>query len=93
MTRNTKEQESFIHLRQGWVFWTLEPKPLIYNLFVIHEHRGKGWASVLIDMAKAEIQRTNGQCEIHVQAKPRGKLLDVNRLIKFYKSKGLVVNE
>jgi putative SOS response-associated peptidase YedK len=24
MTRNTKEQESFIHLRQGWVFWTKE---------------------------------------------------------------------
>lgn len=84
--------ENFIHIKQGWVCWTFDPQPMIYNLFVEAEYRNKGFARKLIRMAKREIDSViHGVGVIQIQANPNEQGIDTQRLIEFYQQEGLYV--
>jgi hypothetical protein len=89
------QNENFIHIKQGWCYWTLEPYPLIYNLFVDPKYRNQGWAKHLLRMVKQEIDKIVGYPGIiQIQAEPaepKEAGIDKSRLIEFYKHEGLKV--
>lgn len=86
--------EDFIQNRFGYCFYEIkEDSALIYNLYVNPEYRLKGKARHLVSICINEI-RQFGYCgEIFIQAIPKEKDIDKERLKSFYVKMGLKIKE
>ena len=83
---------NFIHTKQGWCYWTLNPTPFIYGLFIKKQYRNQGYAHVLLQMVIREIYRSAKHCDvIEIEANPKEPGIDRARLIRLYNSVGLSV--
>lgn len=85
--------EFFIRNNFGYCYYSSQPIPLIYNLYVNPEHRRQGHGRHLVELAIAELQRLGISEPIYVQVNPREGSISVELATKFYKSVGLHVME
>lgn len=86
------ENENFIHTKYGYCFYVLDnEKYFIYNLYIEPRYRRKGHAKKLLTYVIKEIKETGYDKEIYIEARPKESSIDINLLIKFYKSLGLTI--
>lgn len=84
--------ENFIQNKFGYCFYAQNGGlPLVYNLFVHREYRGRGAARRLVLMVIKEIRENGYTGKIFVQAKPMEASVDPQKLINFYSSIGLTI--
>ena len=88
------EDEQFIQTESGYCYYDITgEKPVIYNLFVEPDSRGKGKARKLLELVIRIIRDTGYTGDILIEAKPKSRRIDVQRLKQFYESLGLEVIE
>lgn len=87
------EYENFFHDKYGYCYYSIEPNkpPVIYNLYTEPEYRRKGYARKHIQFVISEIRKTGYSGLIEIEVSPRENSIDVDDLVSFYKSMGLVV--
>ena len=86
--------EQFIQTESGYCYYDITgEKPVIYNLFVEQDSRGKGKARKLLELVIRIIRDTGYTGDILIEAKPMEKAADKQHLKRFYESMGLVVME
>ena len=86
--------ERFIQTESGYCYYDITgEKPVIYNLFVEPDSRGKGKARKLLELVIRIIRDTDYTGDILIEAKPMEKETDKQHLRRFYESMGLVVME
>jgi len=95
MRYNLKRNENFVQNRYGYCYYLLPTKTrknaAIYNLWVNGNARRKGHAKELLSLVIFSIRQTQYDGVIEIEAEPREDSIDKEKLIKFYKSLGLVV--
>lgn len=64
---------------------------MIYNLYIIKEHRRKGHAKELVQKAIDEIRATGYKQDIKIVAEPEGESITKKDLVKFYNKMNLKV--
>ncbi len=66
-----EEDENFIQTKFGYCFYTLDSRPLIYNLYVNPQYRRRGHSRELLESVIIAIRKDGYKGEIRIQAKPR----------------------
>ena len=92
--KELQNDENFIHNKFGYCYYSLEPSPIIYNLYVHPEYRRRGHSKTLLQYVINEI-RCSG-CpgwidEIGIEAKPQENSIPFEKLIKYYENIGLKI--
>ena len=85
--------DNFIHNKYGYCYYEIEPgkNPIIYNLYVYPEYRRMGWAKWLLQYVINEIRQYGYGGEINIEALPKERDIDKERLKIFYVSMGLTI--
>jgi len=88
-----EENENFIHNKYGYCYYAIEVNDtaIIYNLYVNPEYRLKGHAKNLVRMVIREIREAGYNKEIQIEAQPREDIINIKRLIAFYRKMGLKI--
>lgn len=88
-----ENDENFIHNKFGYCYYSLEPYPIIFNLYIEPEYRKQGHSKKLLQYVINEIRNTGWAGEIEIEAKPRENSINEERLIKYYEDMGLKIIE
>lgn len=89
--KELQDDENFIHNKFGYCYYSLEPTPIIYNLYVEPEYRKQGHSKKLLQYVIDAIRETGWSGEITIEAKPQEESICLEKLIKYYESIGLKV--
>lgn len=87
-----QEEEDYIQTKYGYCFYTLNPYPLIYNLYIHPKYRRQGYSKILLALVIEVIRKTGYGGRISIQANPREDSIGLSDLINYYKSLGLRVD-
>ena len=86
-----KDCENFIHTKFGYCFYSLEGKPLIYNLYVHPQYRMHGHSRMLLECVINEIKKTGYDGLIYIQAKPKENSIELSNLKRYYENMELCI--
>jgi len=83
--------EDFIQNKFGYCFYSLEARPLIYNLYVHPQYRKCGHSRMLLKCIINEIRKTGYGGLIYIQVNPRENSIESDNLKKYYESMGFSI--
>ena len=86
-----QESEDFIQTKFGYCFYSLEPNPFIYNLYIHPQYRKQGHSKNLLNFVISIIRDTGYDGKIRIEACPRDESIELDALINYYQKIGLTI--